>query len=339
MKPRNKTTRITFKHGCWYYRPRASEKVLFGGKSWYRLDPDRYVALAKFAEIMRLGVDNTVASVIDRYIIECVPLLRAATRPVYKRGLERLSRVLGHNPVTAITPHVMYQYRDGLISAGRSMNVANADVSTMKSVLDKAVQWGVVPSNLIKGEVKAFGKRDGLTSARTRYVQDWELAAWQSVASDEQRAFAAIVLLTGSRKGDVLRLLVSDIRDDRLRVLNQKAGKEEYYRITPALRDALDAALKARKKPSLYLFCSQYGRCLISPESRAARFDDRWRKSMRKAIEKTELEEVFTRHDLRAKAASDLDDEERARVLLGHSSVGMTRKHYLRQTQTKEPTQ
>lgn len=127
MKPRNKTTRITFKHGCWYYRPRASEKALFGGKSWYRLDPDRYVALAKFAEIMRLGVDNTVASVIDRYIIECVPLLRAATRPVYKRGLERLSRVLGHNPVAAITPHVMYQYRDGLISAGRSMNVANAD--------------------------------------------------------------------------------------------------------------------------------------------------------------------------------------------------------------------
>jgi integrase len=338
MKQRNKTTRITFKHGAWYYRPRTSEKALFGGKSWYRLDPDRYVALARFAEIMRLGVDNTVGSIIDKYMIECVPKLAPATRSVYKTSLERLSRVLGHNLATAITPHLMYQYRDGLLNAGRSMNVCNADVKIMTSVLDRAVQWGAVPSNLIKGEVKAFGKRDGLVVARTRYVQDWELAEWHKVAKPQQKAFAAIVLLTGSRKGDVLRLLVSDDRGDELRVMNQKGGKEEYYRITPALREAINVALAARKRPSLYLFCDKHGRSLLSDTDQSGAFDKAWNVSMAKAIATTELDNSFTRHDLRKKAASDLDDEERARILLGHTTIQMTRAHYLTKKIVKEPT-
>jgi integrase len=338
MKQRNKTTRITFKHGCWYYRPRASEKPLFAGKSWHRLDPDRYVALAKFAEIMRLGVDNTVASIIDKYMIECVPKLAPATRAVYKTSLERLSRVIGHNAPMEITPHLMYQYREGLLNTGKSMNTCNADVKIMTSVLDKAVQWGVVPGNLIKGEVKAYGKRDGLTIARTRYVQDWELAEWHKVAKPQQKAFAAIVLLTGSRKGDALRLLVSDDRGDELRVMNQKGGKEEYYRITPALREAITMALQSRKTQSMFLFSDKHGRSYMDDAGQSATFDRAWDLSMKKAKEKTALEVSFTRHDLRKKAASDLDDEERARILLGHTTLQMTRTHYLTKKVVKEPT-
>jgi len=337
MRKQRLPYRWAYKHGAYYYRPRNDERALFGGKSWYRLGSAYHEALAAFAAIKRIEVGETLAGVIDRYRIEILPRHAVTTQDAYGRSLDRLSLALGHNHAALITPFIMYQYRDALITAGKTMNTANADIKVMAALLDRAVQWGVVSSNAVKGEVKAFGERDGLKKARTRYVEDWELSAWQSVASEQQKAFAAIVMLTGARKGDVLRLLLSDIRGDKLRVPAQKTGSEIYFRITPALQSAIDLALACRHKASLYLFNDRRGKCMIDNKSKSSAFDLHWAKSMARAIVETALEQPFTRHDLRAKVGSDADTESRAQELLGHSSAAMTRKHYRRNIPTIEP--
>jgi integrase len=337
MKRHKLPVRWAYKHGAFYYRPRPDEKAMFEGKSWYRLADNYPDALVAYAAFRRIEMADTVASIIDRYRVEILPLLRPATQDAYSRILVRLRDVLGHNQPGAITPYLVYQYRDLMISKGKSMNTVNSDVKVLTAVLDRAVQWGAVPANAIKGNVKAFGKRDGLQVERTRYVQDWELAEWQKVATPQQRAFAAIVMLTGARKGDVLRLRQSDVRDDVLVMAVSKTGRESQYRITPALRHAIELALEARHTQSLYLFCDKRGQCLIDDAGHAGNFDNAWKNSMTRAIKRTGLQESFTRHDLRAKVGSDADSEHRAQELLGHSNPAMTRKHYRRITPIIEP--
>lgn len=62
-----------------------------------------------------------------------------------------------------------------------------------------------------------------------------------------------------------------------------------------------------------------------------------WQRFMRKALEKTNLKERFTEHDLRAKVASDLKSEH-ARQLLGHTNIEITNRVYRRKAEKVRPT-
>jgi len=321
--------RWTHKHGAYYYRPSLSERHLFDGKSWYRLGKSYPDALREFARIREIEIGESLSCAIDRYTIDRLPRFKPQTQAAYKASLERLRDLIGHNKITAITPQGVYQYMDGT-AKNHTMNVANSDLKVLNGVLDACVRWGIVERNAIKGEVSYFGKRDGLRKVRDRYVEDWELAAWQSVASPQQAAFAAVVMLTGARKSDTLRIMESHARDGMLTVLNSKTGQDAHYPITEALQEAIQQARAAKPRPSLYLFANHRGGCYVGENGRCESFDRAWRKSMNKAIEKTDLELSFTRHDLRAKVGSDAENERRAQELLGHTDPSMTRRHYRR---------
>ena len=58
---------------------------------------------------------------------------------------------------------------------------------------------------------------------------------------------------------------------------------------------------------------------------------------MQRAIKGGVLKEKFTMHDLRAKCASDIGNEEDAQRLLGHENISMTRKAYIRKPQKVTP--
>lgn len=320
--------RWAYKHGAYYYRPRASERHLFDDKAWFRLAANYPDALRAYADRKELEVGDTLQSVIDRYRIDVMPLKKINTRRSYTGSLDRLGSIMGHNRLTLIVPKLVYQYMDNIARA-RTMNVANQDLKVLNTVLDKAVQWGAISANAIKGNVKYYGARDGLRKARERYVEDWELAEWQKVASPVQKAFAAITALTPERKSDILQITLPDITDEYLRIVARKTGKERRYQWTESLREAVDLALSVRQQGSLFLFTNRDGQCFVT-DGRCASFDKAWRKSMAEAIEQTALEEPFTRHDLRAKVGSDADSDARAQALLGHESAQMTRKHYRR---------
>lgn len=321
-------TRWAFKHGAYYYRPRPGERDLFDGKTWYRLGTTYPAALREYARMKEVEAGELLAGAIDRYRVERLVRLKPQTQDSYSAALERLRRVLGGNRVTSIKPKTIYKYMDGIASA-RTMNVANTDLKVLNRVLDCCVRWGIIERNIIKGEVSYFGVKDGLKKSDTTYVEDWQLAEWAKVARPQQRAFAAMVMLIGTRKSDTLRIVESNI-GDTMRVYTSKTGRTLEFEITEALRAAIEEARSTKPKPSLYLFPNSRGGCYVSAKGRSQSFDERWRESMRKAIRETDLEAPFTRKDLRAKVGSDLETDRRAQELLGHSSVGMTRRHYRR---------
>lgn len=329
--------RWAFKNGAYYYRPAPSERQLFEGKSWYRLDSNYHEALREFHNFSDIGAGSRVYGAIDKYRVSRLGALRPQTREAYSRSLTRLRKVLGHNHTSQITPHLIYQYMNA-IAKNHTMNVANSDLKVLNGVLDACVRWGIVERNAIKGEVSYFGKRDGLRKVRDRYVEDWELSAWQSVASPQQAAFAAVVMLTGARKSDTLRIMESHVRDGMLTILNSKTGQDAHYPISEALQEAIQQAREAKPRPSLYLFANHKGGCYVGENGRCESFDRAWRKSMNRAIEKTDLELSFTRHDLRAKVGSDAENERRAQELLGHTDPSMTRRHYRRGKRVINPT-
>ena len=230
--------RWAFKFGAYYYRPHPSEKDLFDGKSWYRLGDTYPKALRKFASIKEIEAGEVLASAVDRYTVEVLPTLKPQTQASYSAALKRIRQGLGHNKVVMIKPQLVYQYMDN-VSRARSMNLANTDLKVLNQVLRHCVRWGVIEQNQITGAVKYFGKRDGLKKERDRYVQDWELAAWLSVAKPQQVAFAALVLLIGTRKADTLRIMEAHIAGDALYVKDSKTRKDDPFEMTEALKEAI----------------------------------------------------------------------------------------------------
>lgn len=337
MSKRKLPSRWSFKHSAYYYRPHPAEKHLFDGKSWFRLGVTYPAALRKFAAVKELEAGQSLLSCIDRVQVEVLPRYSQSAQAAYAASMERLRKALGHNPVVLIKPKTVYQYIDA-VAKSRTMNVANADLKVLNLVLDCAVRWGVIDRNQVKGAVKYFGVRDGLKKTRDRYVEDWELAAWQSVASPQQRAFAALVMLTGARKADTLRILEAHVTAETLVIHDSKTGRPvPPYEMTDALRDAVEMCRACKPRPSLYLLPNADGRCYVGEKGRCESFDRAWRQSMEKAVRDTDLEEPFTRHDLRAKVGSDADTDRRAQELLGHTSPSMTRKHYRRKKQAIRP--
>jgi len=329
-------TRWAHRHGAFYYRPREHERAAFDGKSWFRLGASYSEALRAFADRMDLQMSDKLASLIDRYTLEVLPTLSYSAQCNYRQSLERLRRVMGDNPVGVIVPKVVYRYLDE-VQQKKSMQVANQDLKVLNRVLDYAVRWGVVDRHPIKGQVKAYGLRDGLTKARTRYVEDWELAAWQSVASDQQRAFAAIIMLTGCRKSDCLRIMEAHISASELTIHISKTGKALSFVLTDALRLALAEARACKPKASLYLLPNGRGQCFVNAQGLTQTWDGRWADTMRRALKETDLEARFTQHDLRAKVGSDAENDARAQELLGHTSVAVTRQHYRRKSKAIRP--
>ncbi len=329
-------TRWALRHGAYYYRPREGEKQAFDGKAWFWLGRTYHEALRAFADRMELQVGDTLASVIDRYSVEILPTLSHSAQQNYRQSLDRLRRVLGESPMGLIVPQGVYRYLDALAKA-KSMQVANQDLKVLNRTLDFAVRWGVVDRHPIKGQVKAYGVRDGLRKARTRYVTDEELAEWQRVASAQQRAFAAIILLTGIRKSDCLRLMESHVSEDELTVNVAKTGKPVSYIMTDALRQAIDLARGCRPRASLYLLPNRRGQCYVNARGETQTWDGKWADTMKRALKETALEATFTQHDLRAKAGSDVEDDARAQELLDHTSVSVTRQHYRRKRRAIRP--
>ncbi len=159
------------------------------------------------------------------------------------------------------------------------------------------------------------------------------------VANKVIRAYIAIKLLTGLRRGDLLRLRVSDVCEDGLHVRVSKTGRAVVYEMTDALREAIDDAKAARPKDiAPWLFVTRTGKAYVTEDGRAHSFDSLWQRFMAKVIKETEVTERFTEHDLRAKCASDAASLERARELLVHADAATTRRIYRRKPERVKPT-
>lgn len=157
------------------------------------------------------------------------------------------------------------------------------------------------------------------------------------------QAYIRLKLLTGMRRGDLLRLTLFDLKDDGIHVTPHKTlnstGKRLIIGWSEEVREAIAIAKAARPmKLSPYIFCNRLGNCYFDEiTGRAGGWDSMWRGFPARLLEETKVEEKFTEHDLRAKCASDASSLEHARSLLAHADSRLTDRVYRRKPELVTP--
>ena len=339
-KPRSRSNRSLPKfwrvrNHTYYYRVPPHLRRQFDGKTEISLGQDLSQAYQTFSKLVEQAETlSRVSELLDRYVLEVVTKYESAnTRDSKERSIARLRHSLGDNYITDINSAVIYTYQDKCAKA-KSETIANRDIECISHVFTKAVRWGLLLNHPFKG-IEKFK-----LEPRRRYVEDWELAQWATVANPFLVVYVGLKGATGLRQQDLLTIKKSDITETELHVQSLKVDKRLRFPLytdagkPTSVKRALDAiSLFYKKKPLLspWLFYTRSGTSYYDMDKRRAPgFKNIWQRSMKKAIAQTELTEPFREHDLRAKVASDLDTDREAQEQLAHSSADVTRKHYRR---------
>jgi len=238
---------------------------------------------------------------------------KAPTTQLKNEGeLSNLEAVFGDVPIDAIKPHHVRRYLD--IRGQKAKVSANRERALLSHVFNCAREWGYTDAANPCAGVK--GHRE---AGRDRYVEDSEYkAVWEKAHFTVQDAMD-IAYLTGQRPGDVIRIMRADIKEGALWFTQRKTGKKLRITIEGELQALIDRILsRSRKATGLTLIQDENGQPLTYAALRS-RFD-----AARDAAKVT-----FQFRDLRAKAATDLENLAHAQKLLGHKTRAMT-EHYTR---------
>lgn len=329
-------------HGAYYYQVPPGQEAAWDGKKTFRLGASLPDAYGVWAERLRTTDHiSTVAALLDRYAIECIPAKKITTQRQNQVAVKKIRTAFGAFSLLDIKPRHVYQYidgRDAKTSGRREMEL-------LSHALTKAVEWGYIDRHPFKGEVRLKGEK-----ARDRYIEDWEVVEMLALVPVRKagsvlaaQAYIRIKLLTGMRRGDLLRLTMSDLKDDGIHVMPGKTedttGKRQIIGWSEEVRAAVQMAKDARPmRFSSFLFCNRKGEGYFDEETgRAGGWESLWRNFSARIMEETKVEERFTEHDLRAKCASDAETLEHARQLLSHADGKITERVYRRKPEFVKP--
>jgi integrase len=327
--------------------PKGQEH-LWDSKKEFHLGRSLGEAAAEWAKrVHRIEYDSTVDALITRYKLNVISTKAAATRRGDLQALINLRKVFGGMRPQDVLPRHIYKYVDTRIGKNGEKTRATGlyEIRIFRHVFTKAVEWGILDRHPFKGDVRLRGIR-----ARDRYVEDWEIA--QALELKPKRhsgsvlmiqAYIRLKLLIGIRRGDMLRLRMSDLGDEGIFVRPHKTintrRTARIFQWTPALRQAVEQAKAARPiNFSPWLFCTGKGKGYFNEDSgQAMGWDSMWQRFMTRLLEETDVNERFTEHDLRGKVGSDVVSVERASDLLDHASKEITKRHYRRKPEVIKP--
>ncbi len=336
-------------HGAYYYRVPPGQESAWGGKRRFRLGktlPEAYKAFAERVDAPERV--NTIGALLDRYLLEVVPSKAAKTQTGNRLAIPRLRAVFGVMPIAAIQPKHVYRYVDRRSkkqpdgTGGKT--VAHREIEVLSHAYTKAVEWGYLNRHPFKQEVRLEGEKP-----RDRYVEDWEVIELLALKPRRKsgsvlmiQAYLRIKLLTGMAQGDLLRLTMSQLRNDGIHIQRhktaEKTGKRTIYEWSPELRAAIEQAKATRPVISPFLFCNRRGEGYVNEENGEARgWKSMWQRFMDRVLAETKITEHFTEHDMRAKVGSDAETLERARALLAHADARTTEAIYRRKPERVRP--
>jgi integrase len=336
-------------HGAFYYRVPLGCEHLWDGKKQFRLGATLGEAATTWAARMsrsERSVGN-IRDLLERYAIEIIPLKAAATQRGDNLALVNLRKVFGDMRLTDLEPKDIYKYVDTRLdnSGMKTPATARHEVRVFKHAFTKAVEWGLISKHPFKGEVRLKGAKP-----RTRYVEDWEIIEALGLVPKRKsgsvlmlQAYIRIKILIGIRRGDMLRLRMSDINDEGITVTPHKTanstGIKRTFAWTPALRAAVDMALAARTLDiAPWLFCTKRGAGYFNEQTgQATGWDSMWQRFMARLLKDTKITQRFTEHDLRGKVGSDAESLERACQLMGHADSKITKRVYRRKPEIVKP--
>lgn len=299
--------RVYFKHGAYYFVSKDG--------AWHRLGTDYTKALTKYGELNSSGVGFSMSSIIDRYMREIAPTKAPRTFKNYLREVRHVRSAFGHMLPDEITPPHIYAYLDT-----RAPVAGNREKALLSTIISYAVRWGLAsdnPCRLVKRNPE---------SPRDRHIEEWEYRAIHALARPMLQIAMDLARTTGLRQGDILKLKLTDAKEDGLLVHTNKTSKRLIFALTPGLQAILDRskAIQIKGVQPLHpaIIRNRSGRAYTGDGFRAV-----WQDLIVAAIKAEVIKERFTFHDLRAKAA---DGAENASELLGHDDPKTTNRVYRR---------
>lgn len=267
----------------------------------------------------------TFGDLAGQYTAKVIPTKAPRTRGDNLDELGMLLKVFRDAPLAAIEPHHVSGYRDARFARphkGRSEEPrlartrANREIALMSAVWN----WGRDTGRTSLPN-PCEGVRRNKETGRDRYVTDEELQAVWEVADEPLRDALDLYHLTGQRVGDVLRMSLGDIRDGCIWLRQRKTKKPLRLELAGELAAVLERirnrTFPAEAVVSLALVRDEKGQPITYDA-----LSDRFQAARAKAGV-----QHFQLRDLRAKAATDLEDLALAQRLLGHSSRAMTERY------------
>lgn len=283
-----------------------------GRRVWMSLGPDLQVAAERLAEI-RGDAPGTLDALLSRYKRDVIPGKAPKTQREQNRQAERLRKVFGHMLISQLRARHAVKYLDL-----RGNVAGNREIALLRHVLTKAVHWGLVQANPLRGLQYRNPER-----ARTRVVESRELRYVMRRAQPRERYLIWLVYLTGLRRADALALTRFNLKDDAIHLREGKTGKAARIAWTPHLRRLVERIKALGGGDRLF-------------EVSASGADTAWQRLRRRLA--ADGYELFQLKDVRAMHAGDLEDRGGdATRQLGHSSRAVTQAHYLRKGRVVVP--
>ncbi len=329
-KKRNKENqglpkRWRFIHNAFYYRVPEGEEYIWDDKKQFRLGKTLAEAHRTFSErIAPFENLQTMAELCDRYTTQVIPEKAPATQKSNHYSMRRIRKTFGNNAIIAIQPHHLYEYKDR-IGQTESKKKANLDLELLSHLFTKSIEWGARNDHpMTNKKVVKYS-----LSPRRHYVTDQELINFASILPLKWRLYVSLKVWTGRRKGELLRVRISDFTESGIRFSNNKHSNDSFIvEWNPEIRRIVHSLLNLKRPiASIYLFATREGQPYIKPDGSTSGFDSIWQRYMKKALEQEVISERFTEHDLRTKRASEMSLKD-AQILLRHTSPDTTRRHY-----------
>lgn len=322
--------------------PRMRKRVR-GKKTWFYYDKggkprveiplgcDFILALQKYADLeitsRSLAHQPRYEDMERQYTAKILPTKKIKTQQGYLESMKRLAVFFKDAPLSQIKPLHIRQYID---KRGKRETSANREIALFSTMFNYAREWGWIDT-----ENPAAGVRKNSEKPRDMYISHEEYFRCWEAADQAIRDAMDLAYYTGQRRGDLLNMQDSDIKDGALWLKQGKTGTRLRIEMTGELAVLIED-IKARKRSykiySPYLLVIESGLKLL-PDTLRSRFD-----AARKASGVK-----FQFRDIRAKAATDKENSHNltdAQYLLGHTSSNMTRAYVRNRTgKLVEPSQ
>lgn len=313
---------------CFYYEhPRDAT----GKRKLSPLGTDLTVAKMKWAELeagtfksaLISPSDTSMASAYKRYLAWANDREKSTLAPRTIKDRERywtfLEPVFGALPLDHLEPPHLMRYFD----ARSAKTSAKKEIRFLSVLCEWARARGFMRNpNPVTGIVKQLKVKEG----RDIYVSDEMLELVRKHASPIVQDVLDLAYLTGQRPADVLAMRWNSIHEGKVEIRQGKTGKKLRIREEGDLKTLLDR-IRARGIVGMTILHDPSGQPL-KPWGYFRSAFDRARDAAEKEAAETGEEFIrFQLRDLRAKAATDLDDPRKAQRLLGHTNASTTRAY------------
>lgn len=229
------------------------------------------------------------------------------TRKSYMRSLRYFEEKVGHIDPGTIRRHHVIAMRDAL---AENPTTANRRVATFSVLMEHAIDAGWIDTNHAKGVSGLKSQQEPRTPWPVNMIE-----AFRAEADETSLLVFELLLGTGQRIGDVLKMQWGQIDGNGIAVKQGKTGAKLFVPFTDRVRLALEATPRR-------------GLTIVTqPNGRPCSYGYAWK--LFKAVRDRIGAERWDFHSLRHSAASELAaaglDDQHIMAITGHSSADMVR--------------